>query len=233
MRPGSIALLGAAALSGAALFQPRWLIRMAARRFPDVLFSVHTSDPILALTIDDGPDSDVTDELLNVLASLQCRATFFLLASEAVLEKNFQVVHRIVAGGHEIGNHLLGNSAAVKLPPAEFERQLLLAHELLSQFAPIRWFRPGSGWVSREMLAILEKHGYRCALGSIYPYDPHHPFVWYSSSHILRRAYPGGIIVLHDRGNRGKRTAKVLSRVLPLLREKGYRIGTLSELTQA
>ena len=41
---------------------------------------------------------------------------------------------------------------------------------------------------------------------------------------------PGAIIILHDRGVRGERTATVLSRVLPVLQARGYAVVTLSEV---
>ena len=72
--------------------------------------------------------------------------------------------------------------------------------------------------------------GYRCALGSVYPFDPHIRSAGFARRFILWAAHPGGIIILHDRRARGERTASVLRAVLPELQRRGYRIGTLSEL---
>lgn len=94
----------------------------------------------------------------------------------------------------------------------------------------MRWFRPGSGKYDERMLATLQKYGYTCALGSVYPFDPQIPWSWFSTRFILGSAQAGSIIILHDWGAKGRRTAKTLSKVLPALRERGFRIVTLSEL---
>ena len=57
----------------------------------------------LALTFDDGPNAQWTPRLLDVLARHDVRATFFLLGSRAEAEP--ELVRRIAAAGHVIGNH--------------------------------------------------------------------------------------------------------------------------------
>lgn len=205
-------------------------MRALGRQYRDVLFFVDTSEPLVAVTIDDGPDGDVTDKLLDALGELGVKATFFLLASEVLLPRNRNVVRRIVAEGHELGNHLMNDVRSASLSRREFESQLCRSHSILSEYAEPRFFRPGAGWFSGWMLETLRKHGYTCALGSIYPYDAHHTFIAYSKALITLRVHPGGVIVLHDRGRRGSRTIQVLADTLPRLIERGYGFRTLSEL---
>jgi peptidoglycan/xylan/chitin deacetylase (PgdA/CDA1 family) len=83
------------------------------------------------------------------------------------------------------------------------------------------------------MVATMARHGYRCALGSVYPYDATIPSATFSTRYILRNVGPGGILVLHDGGSRGRRTARVLRAVLPELKGRGFRVVTLSELAAA
>ena len=118
----------------------------------------------------------------------------------------------------------------MKLPPAEFERQLVESHDVLSPFATVRWFRPGSGKYDARMLATLEAHGYRCALGCVYPYDPQIRWSWFSRRFVRSNAQPGSVIILHDWESKGRRTVKTLSNVLPALAKRGFRIVTLTEL---
>ena len=101
---------------------------------------------------------------------------------------------------------------------------------MLASWGPLRGARPGSGWYSARMVRQMERAGYRCALGSVYPLDAQQPFAWLSERYVLARVRPGAIVILHDRGRRGSRTARVLGRVLPELRARGYRVVTLSEL---
>ena len=210
------------------LWQPRWLVAKLARRSPSVLYFVETTEPVVALTIDDGPDPETTPEILSVLGRNDVQATFFLISSQVA--GNEVVVSQIIEQGHEIGNHLTRDEPSFRLSPSEFENALLEADDVLSRFAPVRWVRPASGWYNASMLSIIEAHGYKCALGSIYPYDAQIPAVDFAVSHTLRKARPGSIIVLHDGGARGRRTASVLRRILPELQGRGLRVTTLSDL---
>jgi peptidoglycan/xylan/chitin deacetylase (PgdA/CDA1 family) len=109
---------------------------------------------------------------------------------------------------------------------------LLEADEILSEFAEVDWFRPGSGWYNEQMLAIVDKYGYNIALGSVYPFDPQLGSAWFTANYVLWKIHPGAIIVLHDYGLRGARTAIALERILPELASRGYKVLTLTELTE-
>jgi peptidoglycan/xylan/chitin deacetylase (PgdA/CDA1 family) len=199
-----------------------------ARRSPRVLYFVDTDEPVVALTLDDGPDPQTTPRILDVLARYEARATFFLISDR--VRGNEQLVQEIVEAGHELGNHMTRDRPSVQLSSDRFETALLEADSVLSRFAEGRWFRPGGGRYSDAMLSIIERHGYRCALGSVYPYDATIPSSSFAVQHVLRRLRPGSVIILHDHGERGARTAAALERILPELRRRGLRTVTLSEL---
>ena len=185
--------------------------------------------PMVALTVDDGPDPVSTPLILSELRRHGARATFFLIAGR--VRDREQLVRQLVAERHEIGNHFIRDRAGIRLEDDEFTRDLEQAHEVLAPFGPVRWARPGSGWYSRAMIAAMTARGYRCALGSIYPYDATIPSADFSIRHILRNLQPGAILVLHDGGARGRRTARVLQTILPELKRRGFRVVTLSELS--
>jgi peptidoglycan/xylan/chitin deacetylase (PgdA/CDA1 family) len=210
------------------VLNPDRIIRKLAKRYPHVVYAVDTREPAVALTIDDGPHPATTDAILDVLRQHGARATFFLITGR--IAGNERIVRRIVDEGHEIANHLTADQPSINLSPLEFERALLKSHETLRQFARVRWFRPGSGWYNGMMLAILYKHGYQCALGSVYPYDAAIPSSRFAARYVLARVGPGSVIVLHDGGDRGRRTAATLSVILPELALRGLEVVTLSEL---
>jgi peptidoglycan/xylan/chitin deacetylase (PgdA/CDA1 family) len=213
-------------LSCSALVQ--WKVGHLARDHPRVLYRVATQAKVVALTIDDGPDPATTPELLRLLEAHGAHATFFVITSR--IPGNEALLHRMVAEGHELGNHMVRDEPSLKLEPAEFERQLGESHEILSRFQTMRWFRPGSGKYDDRMLATIEARGYRCALGSVYPFDPQIRWSWFSRRFILSNVRPGSVIILHDWTSKGRRTAKTLSVVLPELTKRGFRVVTLSEL---
>jgi peptidoglycan/xylan/chitin deacetylase (PgdA/CDA1 family) len=188
--------------------------------------------PLIALTIDDVPDAATTPAILDTLAANASRATFFVITSQlsATPGTPDPLLLRIRDEGHEIGNHLTTDRPSIRLDSATFARDLAEADAQLRAYGSVRWLRPGSGWYSQRMVRTLQAAGYECALGSVYPLDAGLGWAWLSERYILAHVRPGAIIILHDRGARGRRTAKVLGRVLPALRALGYRVVTLSEL---
>jgi peptidoglycan/xylan/chitin deacetylase (PgdA/CDA1 family) len=222
------AIVLAVSAFGAVTLGPRWVVGGLSRVSPEVLYFVDTDRPAVALTIDDGPDPASTPAILDVLERHGAEATFFLITDR--VPGNDEVVRRILDEGHEIANHLTREEPSILLPADTFERELIEAHDVLLDYSAQRWFRPGSGFHSSEMLERAERHGYTTVLGSVYPFDAQIPSASFAERQILANARPGSIIVLHDGGDRGLRTAKALEAVLPELEARGLRVVTLSEL---
>lgn len=66
----------------AVYIQPRFVVRYLAKTYPAVLFNVNTDSKFVALTIDDGPSSKVTPQILDTLKKYNVKATFFLIGSQ-------------------------------------------------------------------------------------------------------------------------------------------------------
>jgi peptidoglycan-N-acetylglucosamine deacetylase len=210
---------------------PDWLIPWLARHYPGCLYQVPIKQKIVALTIDDGPDPTSTPAILDQLRRNSARATFFIITSR--LRGQSSLMRRLLGEGNQLGNHFTRDRPSILLSRQEFEADLLAAHRALSPWGHPVWARPASGWYSKEMVTVMREHLYRCALGSLYPLDAAIPSVTWATQYILRHVEPGAIIILHDGGNRGKRTARILANVLPELRRRGYEVVTLSELMRA
>jgi peptidoglycan/xylan/chitin deacetylase (PgdA/CDA1 family) len=224
----TFSILAGLSLISILFFQPRCILFVMASIVPGVVYFTKTDKPIIALTIDDGPNAVATPKILEILQQYQARATFFIISDR--IKENESVIREIVNQGHELANHLTEDKPSIQLLSQEFETELLEAHAILSKFAKPCWLRPGGGWYNTTMVKIARQHGYRVALGSIFPFDTHIPSSWFASTQILWNARPGSIIILHDHGLWGERTALTLSRVLPKLSQKGYQVVTLSEL---
>ena len=215
-------------LSGLLWTAPRWLVPLIAERSPRCLYAVATTEKHVALTIDDGPDPASTAEILRVLGEHEASATFFLISDNIAGAE--AIVHDLTARGHELGNHLTRDEPSIRLAPEAFVEALGEAHESITRFGTVRWLRPGGGLYDDAMLETIHRHGYRCALGSVYPYDGHVTSPRLAAAYVLANVRPGAVIVLHDGEGRGARTVAILERVLPELRKRGYRVTTLSEL---
>lgn len=229
----ALGVLGVVGLSVGAMLArpPSRLFDWLAARYPGCLYRVPLPSRLVALTLDDGPDPATTPLILAELEQHHARATFFLIAEQ--VRGREQLVGQLVAAGHEIGNHFTQDRPSIRLGPDDFARDIRQAHAVLAPYGPVRWARPGSGWYSQAMIATMLQHGYRCALGSVYPYDAAIASATFSRWHILLNVRPGAILILHDGGSRGLRTAQVLHSVLPELKRRGYQVVSLSELATA
>lgn len=226
------------------------LLAQVARTFPDAVFYKETTEPIVALTIDDiptpnEPDDRSTHLILDAIATHnqslspnqeRVRATFFVISSHLCQET--QLLQTILAQGHEIGNHGLEDVLVAAQHPEQFKEHLEQAHHCLSRLCgkPMRWYRPGRAFYNQSMLNILKQtpeYEPRFALGSMIPLDTNswseQPqfTAWYMSQFI----FPGSILVLHG-GTvaRSANTAIALKILLKTLTEQNYRVVTLSEL---
>ncbi len=218
----------ALAIVGILFFQPRFAIELLARANPDVLFRVKTSRRSVALTIDDTPSPAVTSAILERLERHGAQATFFVIGDHA--EGHEDLLQRIIASGSELGNHMMHDRPSILASPKNFAADLTSTTVLLGPGRHSRWFRPASGWFTSGMLQEVNRQGYRCCMGSIFPHDNKLKHPRLIADFIMRRAFPGAIIVLHDGGPERLYTLKVLDRILPQLIEQGYEVLTVSSL---
>ncbi len=99
----------------------------------------------LALTFDDGPNPAWTPRLLDILATHDVRATFFLVGRYAEAEP--ELVRRIAAAGHLIGNHSWSHPNLALTKTVRITEELQRTSKTLEQItgAPVRYFRPPFG----------------------------------------------------------------------------------------
>lgn len=228
--------------------QPRWLLSTLSPAIcPDAIYYVDTDRPVVALTVDDGPDdqhageANTTQKILDILARYQAKATFFLISGR-ITPQNQGLIAEMVRQEHELGNHLVADEPSIALSLPEFAtalktagREILSAAQVPSSHS-LRWLRPGSGRCNPAMVKIAKQQGYHMALGSLWPYDTSLGSSTFATQQILANVQPGSIIVLHDYGPHGEwgnRTVETLSQVLPELERRGYTVVTLTELLQS
>lgn len=191
----------------------------------------------VAITFDDGPDPEWTPRILDILKQRGVKAAFFIVGQEA--ERNPDLVRRIVAEGHEIGNHSFTHPNLAELPPSMIRLQLNATERLIESLTgrSTNLFRPPYNADSHpskleELLpiSIAQSLGYMTVLENIDPKDWEKP----SADELLARVQTaqdqGNIILLHDGGGDRSATIEALPAIIDYLRERGDRITGIGEL---
>jgi peptidoglycan/xylan/chitin deacetylase (PgdA/CDA1 family) len=159
----------------------------------------------MLLTFDDGP-GDQTAAVLDVLGEHGWRATFFLVGSQ--VSPGADLVRRILAEGHTVGNHSWDHPRLSELDPAEIAGQLRRTTEAIESVAGVRpeVFRPPYGDRDERVDRIAAELGMRTVLWDVDPEDWSRPGVGVIAA-AIRGAGPADVVLLHD--GRGDRTQTV------------------------
>lgn len=186
----------------------------------------------IALTFDDGPHPYRTDRLLSLLARYEVRATFFVIGRNVELYP--QVLKRVVAAGHEIGNHTYSHLKMKKADCTSIAAELEKTAALTEQVAGVRptLFRPPEGVRSSAVTAAAQREGLSLVLWTIDTRDWAHASASRIEREILSGAADGAIILCHDYTTGEWGTPAGLERAIPALLAQGYRFVTVSELLQ-
>ena len=130
---------------------PKSLLAASVRKVLGSLTHVITTDPVVALTFDDGPDAESTPRVLALLEKYQARGTFFVVGHAAASCPD--LVKRIAVGGHAIGIHSWDHRAFPGLSSGERRRQIRACERALRPYVS-RLFRPPYG--EQTVLSRLE-----------------------------------------------------------------------------
>ncbi len=186
---GAVAAIAAPALTAVGPVRRRLTPRLAGTG----------SSHHIALTFDDGPDPSSTPQFLDLLAQHNRRATFFILAAQAIAVP--WLVRRMVDEGHEVGIHGWSHRSTLAIRPTHLARQLEDAKHAVEAItgSEASWYRPPYGIMTLEALWVCRSLELTPVLWTAWGRD------WERSatpsritSTVLRTLKPGGTILLHD-----------------------------------
>ncbi len=173
----------------------------------------------VALTIDDGPDPEVTPAVLDLLAAEGAQATFFCIAEKA--RRHPALTRRIVAAGHSVQNHSLRHRHNFSLlGPRGFEAEISAAQQVLADITGIRphCFRAPAGLRNPLLDPVLHRLGLHLVSWSRRGYDTRQSDPAAVLSKLQKNLSGGSILLLHDgHAQRGASGRAVLLDVLPTL----------------
>ena len=157
---------------------------------------VSTKEPAVALTFDDGPHPEYTPRLLDILERYHARGTFFMTGEAA--QAHPELVKRVAAGGHAIGNHSWDHPSFPLITGRERRRQIRKCASVLAPYGE-RLFRPpyGEQNIASRLDALLL--GYQVILFNIATDDWRGGDAVSIVAQIERQIRPGSVVVLHDK----------------------------------
>jgi peptidoglycan/xylan/chitin deacetylase (PgdA/CDA1 family) len=200
--------------------------------FSPIVAGVPVRARIVALTIDDGPTLALTDTLLAVLRAHGAHATFFLTGRE--LAQAPAAARRLVAAGHELGNHSWSHRHMVLTTPARVRAELDPTDSLIrvaGQRGPIR-FRPPYGYKLVALPWVLARTGRTTVTWSVEP-DSYADVATSSGSivrYVLDHVRPGSIILLHAWYPSRRTSREAIGPLVDSLHVRGYEVTTVGAL---
>lgn len=176
----------------------------------------------VALTIDDGPDPDVTPMVLDILAEKNIKATFFCIAAK--LKSQPALVRRMVDEGHHIENHSMRHRHYFSVMGiGAIKKELMLAQQAIEDATgrTPQFFRAPAGLRNLFLDPVLNQLGLSLVSWTRRGFDTRVNDAQKITARLLENAKAGDILLLHDanaaRGNDGK---PVILDVLPQLIDK-------------
>lgn len=221
-------------LTGAGLWPRSTWLGSNMRRLPDA--SARRGE--ISITIDDGPDPEVTPAVLDLLDVHGAGATFFCIARQA--ERYPQLCREIVARGHSVQNHTHRHSHAFSFSgPRAFAREIALAQDSLSQITGRRpvFFRAPAGFRNLFLAPVLHEQGLQLVSWTRRGFDTAHANPAGVLSRLTRGLAAGDILLLHDANSRKAPSGKpvvleVLPELLQRIEQAGLHAVTLPQAMQ-
>ena len=185
------------------------------------------SQPIIALTFDDGPNTVITPQVLDILKENDAVGTFFLIAQN-ITPESAEVVRRAVAQGCDIENHSLTHGFMDKMSAEEIRAEVKACTDQIVAItgrAP-QFFRPPFIAVNQTMYDNIDLT-FICGAGC----EDWVPTVTAEqrAERVLAGAEDGQIVLLHDM-QWNINTVEALKTIIPELKKRGFRFVTCAQL---
>ena len=198
----------------------------------DAAYIGDTGEKVVYLTFDAGYENGCTAKILDILQKHQVPAAFFLVGN--YMEKNADLVRRMVSEGHTVGNHTMHHPDMSKISDkAAFQKELEDLEALYQQITGLemkKYYRPPQGIYSEDNLKMAQEMGYKTVFWSLAYVDwnndsqPSHD---YAFGKLLPRTHPGAVVLLHSTS---QTNTEILDELLTRWKDMGYRFATLEEL---
>lgn len=189
------------------------------------------TDNVIYFTFDCGYENGYTNQILDILGANDVKAMFFV--TKGFIKDNPDLVKRMKAEGHMVGNHTVTHPSMPGLSVDELRQEIQENAAYMKEatgYDMDPYLRPPMGEYSQRTLKLTQDMGYKTIFWSIayLDYDVNNqPGKDYVVEHFRTYYHPGAIPLIH---NVSQSNTEALQDVITLLRDNGYRFGTLNEL---
>lgn len=198
--------------------------------FGDLLYRINTSEKVVALTFDDGPSTNNTEDVLKILRENGIRATFFMIGKN--IAEHPELAKRVLQEGHQIANHSYSHQRmllqSVDFCKEEIEKTDYAIRNLGYNDEIV--FRPPYGKKLFSLPLAAKQLNKLTVTWDAESEDTEYQDVDILLSHVRKKAREGSIILFHDGGDRKEGTLATLRILIPELRKKGFQFTTINEL---
>lgn len=209
---------------------------LPGNRFYGPTFSeVKTSQKIVALTFDDGPYPPYTGQILDILREYEVPATFFVIGKNA--EKHPDLIRRIAAEGHQLGNHTYNHIDLLKADRREIADEVDRCAKVIRDItgsAP-QVVRPPHGFRDAVVLEVMAERGLKVVEWSAMSRDWTNPGAATIVERTVSKVKSGAVILLHDGDGLAAaapraQTVEATRRIIEQLTAQGYKFVTVAEI---
>lgn len=180
----------------------------------------------VAITFDDSPNNEKTNQILDTLSDNYAHATFFVLGDK--IKNNKNILISMKNKGNEIGSHSYSHKQLTKLTEEEYINDYNKVNELYYNLfnENLKLLRPPYGSIKNSQLNLLPVS---YIMWSLDTNDWRYKSSDYLVNYVIDNIKDGDIILFHDSYSS---TVSAVSKLLPILYSKGYQVMSVSELAK-
>lgn len=193
---------------------------------PSPIFRGNPEKPMNALLINVAWGNEFIPQILEILKDNEVKATFFFDGSW--VKANPDLATMIHAEGHEIGNHAYSHPDLQQRSRSETMEELRKTNEVINSTLAVQpiWFAPPSGSFNNTTVAVADELGMKTILWTVDTVDWKQPKTSDMVTRVVAEASNGSMILMHPT----KPVAEGLGSMIRGIKEKGLKLGTVSEL---
>ena len=184
---------------------------------------IDKSKKMISLTFDDGPNYN-TSKIIDVLNKYDIKATFFVLGSRAINNKD--ILKKMADSGMEIGNHTYNHLLLTKYDENKIRSEIEDTSEVIYSATKKKpkLLRPSYGSVNNKIKKVANMP---IIIWDIDTLDWKYHNSKRITSRVVNKVRDGDIILMHDIYNA---SLNALSNIIPILQDNGYEFVTIDEL---